>query len=66
MRYVLLLLFASCAVTPPRGLAVKFSDDIKLDHDQVLVCGFLKTRGALICMTPEEFRVRVDAAEGDL
>ena len=60
-RLALLFLLAGCATPAPRGIQVKFSDDLKLDHDQMLVCAFLKTRSAMVCMSPEEFQVRVEA-----
>jgi hypothetical protein len=48
---------------PGAAMQVKFSDDLKFDHDQAVVCVFLQARGMMVCMSPEEFKVRAGAAD---
>lgn len=54
----------NCATPATSGPRLALSDDVKLDHDQVLACVYVQKRAAMVCMTIDEFRTRLEAAEG--
>jgi hypothetical protein len=51
------LCLTGCATGPIKKIVV--SDDIKLNHDQVLICGYVQKKQTLRCMTPEEAEIRI-------
>jgi hypothetical protein len=64
------LVAAGCSTVPrpphsphPPSTTVYTSDDVRLDHDQILVCAYNAQMRALGCMSPEEARIRMDAAQ---
>lgn len=61
MKYLILLLLAGCSCASQRPVMVVPTEDTHLDHDQVVICAYVDAKRALVCMTPEEYQVRVDA-----
>jgi hypothetical protein len=44
--------------TKNRPIQLAWSPDLKLDHDQGIVCAFNAHNRAMYCSSPEEFEVR--------
>jgi hypothetical protein len=64
MRYLLPLLLLSCSTAKPRPtLKVTISDDVHLDHDQLLICAYVQEGRLLGCMSKEEFLIRSEAEQ---
>lgn len=56
----LVLMLASCAAVKPiatdkDGIGLSFSENVNLDSDKILVCGYSYEINTLLCVTVEEF-----------
>jgi hypothetical protein len=65
---MLLAAFPSCRTTPKVAVTnqpktVVWSDDLRFDHDQIVLCPYAQQIQTARCMSPEEYQLRLQVMQ---